>query len=203
MLTSEAVTNVKTSTSHDSDDQVSTAQYVAWFQVEQDRIRRRLAAAVPTYAATTASFTLTGSTVTMAQPATFLALVRLEKLSGSRYYAVPVSNGLDTSGSGALEYRELGANIVVEPVEEAPGTYLLTYVTKGATLAADMSTALDLPIGFEDVACERVAARVRERCSEDPAPHIRRAEEVWREVFPAFKRRYGAHPVSGLRRVRG
>jgi len=340
MITATAITNIRSATSHDVDDQISNAQYLAWLQVEQDRLRFKLSAAVPTLYNTVYSpgaYVLTGSTVTLAKPSNFLATVRLEKLFGSRYFPIQTGDGYDVSGiQRGLEVREESGNFIVAPVENAPGTYRLTYVSTGATLvltpkavrvataaalpahtgagagvgatltatgvgvltvdgaatvladrilvlpghtstgragiysvttegtagaafvltrATDFDQAtggeietaaairptagsaninktyvltttgtitvdttaltfteyasgavtdsIEVPTGLEEVVTERVAVRVRERTNEDPSLHIRRADEVWKEVLPVIKRRYGAHPLVGFRRVRG
>lgn len=341
MLTGTAITNVRTATSHDLDDQVSLAQYVAFVQSEQDRMRLRLSSAVRTLYNNTyspASYVLAGAAVTLAKPSDFLAMVRMEKLFGSTYFPVWVADGLDTSGlRSGLEFREEGDNYIVEPADAAPGTYRLTYVDTGAVLchtpktvrlacaaalpaytaagagigatltmnatgvvtidgsavaladrfflppelaaAADqagiykcttagaigvaaiftratdcdepkvgemevgmavrptagtanvgktyvlttnvpividttelafteyasgaITDAIEVPVGLEDCLCERVAARVRKRCNEDPTAEENAAEALWREVIPILKKRYGAHAVGGLRRVRG
>lgn len=334
MTTGEAVAYIRSATSHDADDQVTSAQYIAWLQLETNRIRRRLASAVPTLNSSTQSTTLTAGQTTLSLPSDFLALRRLEKLSGSNYFPVLIGDGLTTNGLNGLEAREQGAQIIISPAREAPGTYLLTYVTTGnrlivsekqvrlattaalpantaagagvgatltanavgvltvdgsavvlndrifvqpahagaadragiylcttegtagaafvltratdfdeakigeveegaailavsgvtnfnktyvltttgpitvdttnlefATWSSGVSSILPVPIGLEDVVCERVAARVRERCYEDPSRHTTRAEEIWRDLLPSLKKRYGAHPVSGLRRT--
>ena len=205
MLVSQAITYIRTATSHDADDQVSDAQLTSWLQVEQDRVRVRLGAAVPSLYNATASTTLTAGQDTITKPVDFLAMRRLERQYNSLWEPVAIGDGLSTNGySGVyswIDVREQGNTFVISPADAAPGTYRLTYITVGATLYTP--TALDVPLGLEDVLIERVSARVRERCEEDPSAHLRRADEVWREMLPALKKRYGAHPVSGLRRVRG
>lgn len=210
MLVSTAITNIKTATSHDSDSQVSGDQYLAMLQLEQDRVRAKLSAAVKNLYTTTAAFTLTSVQDTIAKPAAFLSLVRLEKLEGANYYAVDPGDGLDTSGmTNGLSFREEAANFILSPVGTAAGTYRLTYVTKGATLTSTLTTvpgadsSLDVPPECEDLVCERVCIRVRERCYEDPSSHVKRADDLWKEVLPVVKKRYGKHPEPGLRRVRG
>lgn len=208
MLVDTAITNIKTATSHDSDDQVTAAQYLAWVQLEQDRIRVHCALAIPSLYTSTQSNTLSGTT-TISKPADFLALVRFEKLVGTKYWPVWTADGLSTHGLGGLEFREEATNFEVAPTEESDGTYKMTYVTKGATLTSALTTppgsnaTIEVPLGLEDVLSERVAARVRERCYEDAAPHYKRADDLWKELFPLIKRRYGRHSVPGLRRVRG
>jgi hypothetical protein len=207
VLVSVATTRVKSKTSHDSDDQISTAQYLEFIQVEQDRLRTLLARHARGLYNTVyspAGYVLTGSTVTLAKPTDFLALIRFEKLYGTRYYPVWVADGLDTTGMrDGLEFREEATNWIVEPVEDAPGTYRAAYITAPATLTTSPDSTIEIPRECDNVLLERVAAEVRSRCYEDPAPHLAKADQLWSEALPLLKKRYGAHPVQGLRRVRG
>lgn len=203
MLASVAITRVKTRTSHDNDGQVSDAQFLEFLQGAQDRLRALLALYAPLLYNTTASFTLTGATVTMAKPADFYSLVRMEKLLGSRYHAVWVSEGLDTTGLRyGLEFREEATNFVVEPIEDAPGDYRMTYIILPTTLAV-VGDTIAVPRELDDCIIELVCADVRIRCEEDPSTHMKKFDDMWREVLAFLRRRYGMHPVTGLRRVRG
>lgn len=212
MLVSEAITRIKTRTSHDSDDQVSTAQFIEYIQSVQDDIRRKVSAAVPSLYTTTASTTLSGTVLgtgdTIALPATFLYLVRLEKQVGSgspaHYFPVPPGDGLHTDGweNWGLSFREEATNLVISPIESAAGTYRLTYVTASSTLVDGTST-IEIPRGTEDILIEWCSARVRERCYEDPTMNQNRGDRLWAELLPVIKKRYGNHPQTGLRRVRG
>lgn len=135
MISETAITRARTRTSHDKDGQVSIAQFVEVLQGAQDRLRALLARYAPTLYNTTASYTISGATVTMAKPSDFYSLVRFEKLYGARYFPIWVCAGLDTSGiRHRIEFREEATNFVVEPVEEAPGTYRATYITNPVTL---------------------------------------------------------------------
>lgn len=202
MLTTAVITTVKTRTSHDSDDQVSTAQYLDFVQAEQDRIRRELAVDVPELYQTTAAATINAGSDTIT-PVAMLHFVRLEKLVGSRYYPVPATGGLSTNGIDGTEFRWQGSSIVVSPVEDADGTYRYAYVTLGATLTGVNPEQVEIPVGLEEVLIERVCAQVRWRCYEDGSGHEAKAQGIWDKMLPKIKRRYGAHPRPGLQRIRG
>jgi len=207
---SQAITNIRSATSHDTDDQISTTQYLAWLQLEQDILRARLAASIPNLYSTTATTVLADQETIIPLPDDFLATVRIEKIVGATYYPVCVSDGLSTNGlSTGLEFRRENNQIIVSPPETSAGTYRHTYIYTSAVLDYDddensqNDSTLEVPLGLEDVICERVAARVRIRCEEDPSPHEARAERIWAMNQHAIRKIYGAHPVTGLRRSSG
>jgi hypothetical protein len=198
MTVAEALVAIRASTLHDADTQVTDAQLTVKLDQEFRRLRRQLAAHVPSLFEATATATITAGNNTIAKPATFERVRLLERLIASaRYYVVPLMDRLNANQSGTLNFYEQAANIVIQPPEAAPGDYRLTFQTKPAT----GYTSFDVPEGLEDVFIERCAAWVRVRHEEDPTPHIALANDVWTEQRRVLKKRYGAHPVPGLQRT--
>lgn len=175
---------------------------------EYRRLRRELVAVIPTlYIAVESPFTLTAGQDTHGTLTDYERVVRFERLVGARWFDVPVASepGVSQPRQASflgVSYRESGATtpvIIVSPVELAPGTYRLTYHQKPV---ASYST-LDVPEGVEDVIVHRAAAQVRMRFDEDPSPHVALASTIWDQQRRDLRRRYGGHPMPGLRVVRG
>ena len=183
----------------------TTAELNVWIDLEHKNFRRELADAVPSlYESTTAEQTLTTADDVFELPADFETLVRFERKYGTTWQPVEVADGLMPQ-LGDLSFLETGATLKVGPNVLAPGTYRAVYIAQPATLSAESGTGgvLLVPAGCEDVILERVAARCRIKLEEDPSPHTGRAAAVWREQKRALRKRYGRHPVPGLRVVRG
>lgn len=204
-------TLARSATNRDSSGVVSATQITSWINLEYKRVRRELARIAPQlYTAVSNTTVLSGVQNTIAKPADFQALRRVEKLSDDGIHFFPVQ-ATDELGPDMdeLNWREQGANILLGTWDaiDLPGTYRLIYVQQPTTLQWDPSDdnpndTLDLPDGVEDVVAERVSARVRERVEEDSAPNLRRADEVWREAARGLRERYGEHPHGGLKIVR-
>ncbi len=175
-----------------------------WIDLEHKLFRRQLAKSVPQiYTATDTQQVLAAGSDSLTLPSDYERLVRLEKLSGSDWYPVDISDELSPH-LGCLTVREEGTALKVDPVLDAPGTYRIVYVQKPVTLSADSGTGgvLLVPDGCEDIIVERCAARARVKQEEDPGPHLARANDVWTEQKRALRKRYGRSPKPGLRMVR-
>ena len=195
MTVTQARTAIRASTNHDADTQVTDAQLDVKIDQEFQRLRRALGAYVPALFESTSAPTITAGNNTIAKPATFERVRRLERLiSGALYYPVPVVDMLNANQETQLVFYEQGSNLVLMPISRAEGTYRLTFVTKPAA----GYTTFDVPEGCEDVIIERVAAWVRQRHDEDPGYHLRAAAEMWKEQRSVLLRRYGLHPSVAL-----
>lgn len=193
-------TAVRTDTAHDNDTQVTDAQIDVFIDLEYRRVRRDLTWVTPTlYLTTETSFALTSSAFTHAIPSDFDRIYRVERQDGTRWFPIDVASEPDATVPMTLSFREEGTNLIFSPAELVAGTYRLTYHVKPV---AGYST-IDVPDGLEDVVIHRTAAQVRIRFNEDPSPHERKAEAAWTEALKNLRRRYGAHPQPGIRRVRG
>jgi len=200
MTRDDAVTEIKSSTGHDADDQATTAQIQGWLEREYKRIRRLLIDVAPTlYTATHTTQVLTSSSTTYTLPSDFERIRRFERLFGDTWLPIMTSDG-HTIHTGALNFREEAGGIQVAPALVAAGSYRLIY-HQIPSVAANYN--ITVPDGVEDVITERVCARVRVRLEEDRAPNFDTANGIWAEQKAALKRRYGIHPVPGLVRARG
>ncbi len=179
----------------------SSTDLNTWIDLEHKLVLRELAHAAPSsVAAVSSNQTLASGDTELFPPAFMESVIRVERQSGSAWVPVDVSDEL-TPHIGGLTYREESGALVVSPTQLAPGTYRIVYTVAAATMTAD-GDLLQVPPGIEDVIIERVAARCRVRLDEDPTPHLQRADAVWKAQLKALKKRYGRHPVPGLRQTR-
>lgn len=201
MNLSEARTNIRSETDHDSDTQVTDDQLDEQINQDYFKLRRRISQLVPSlYTETDEEQTLSGTDDTLDMPADFERLVRLERQYGSDWYPVEISDEL-TPHLGILNAREEADGIKLAPVSLAPGTYRLIYVMEPQGLDGDTDD-IDVPGGCEDIIVQWGAAFVRRRHDEDPSAHMTMADQIWREQKKALLRRYGKHAAPGLRQVR-
>ncbi len=205
MTRAECRTAIRALTYHDSDTQITDAQLNTSIDLKHKQLRRRLSVVAPSlYTATHTQETITGTDDTLTLPTYFDRLVRLERLYGSQWLPVPVSDHLNAH-IGSLAMREEGTDIKVDPVGLAPGTYRIVYIVKPVTISTDADAAtgtLLVPDGMEEIVVLEVAGDlVRPRSNEEGAAHLAAAERIWRQSIPALRQRYGQHPVPGLRVV--
>lgn len=169
------------STARVTDDQIA-----AWLDLEYPRFRREVTALVPTlYSTTTAEQALTAADPLFDLPADFERVVRFEYEDDDDWYPVNVADPLEPGGPVGVD-----------------GDYRLVY-TKRPDLTGTYT--LEVPEGTEEIPILRVCAMVVVRggggAVEDPSFFLSRADQLWREQKSVVRRRYGAHPVSGLRQV--
>ncbi len=207
----ECRTAIRAGTDQDATDetnaQVTAATLNAWIDAEHKLLRRELARVAPSlYTATDVSQTVSGASLdTLALPADFDTLVRVERQAGTAWYPLDVSDGLSPH-TGGLTVREEGASLKVAPAALATGgAFRIVYIQAPATLTADSGTGgvLLVPGGCEDIIVDRVSARVQSRFQRDPSPYLSRAADTWKHQKTSLRRRYGNMPVPGLRRSRG
>ncbi|HET8772777.1 MAG TPA: hypothetical protein VFP80_03260 [Thermoanaerobaculia bacterium] len=207
MLVSAAITLARALTNQDgaNNDQVDdTTQLLPLVQLEVELLRAQIAELAPhLFEATTAEFPITTSAPTVAKPADFKRVIRVERKSAfthARFLPVEPSDGLRPDLDW-LNWEERQSTLEFKPGEICTGTYRLVYETTVGTLA--LASAIPLPVGgFELIVVQRLAAHIRTRLKEDPSPHLTFALEAWNRARSALKRRQGAHPVPGLKRDR-
>lgn len=199
-----ARTQIRTATAHDVDTQASDAQLDSWLDQEVAQLRRALISVAPglyqRVAATQLPTVNAWFDLSIVSPA-FERVWRFERLYGSTYLDVPVADE-SSPDAGFLTYRETtdsGTPILrLSPSTEAlNATYRLTYHPKPT------AASVEVPEGLEDVAVQKVAARVAMRLFDDPAPYLALADRVWLEQRKYLRKRYGAQPQPGLRLTKG
>lgn len=187
MLVSDAILKIRAGTLHDTDDQVSAAQYLALVSDEYRRLRRWLCIHAPALCeATVSAITVAATSITKSTSLpNFERVVMVSRLEGGTYYPISTTSRVNTIKSSSAS--------------EA-GTYEVTYLV-GAAASITTATALDLPAGVEDVMIERCCAWVRQRHN-DPSwtYHDKRADGMMAEAQRLLKGRGGHHGESGLRR---
>jgi len=187
VLVSDVITNVKSDTLHDADDQLSAAQYLAIVSDEYRILRRWLCNHAPSLCEYTATaIAVTGSSITKSSSLTdFEKVVLVSRLTGSIYYPISTAprNEMITPTAGSVA-----------------GTYEVAYL-KGAAASITTSTTIDLPAGLDVVLLDRCCARVCRRMGDrDPGQYSKRAEALLAESAGLLKGRGGAHGQAGLSR---
>ena len=73
-----------------------------------------------------------------------------------------------------LSYRAIGENLwLMPPQYSSLYPFRLWYITKApAAVVGSLSTALSLPTGVDEYVKQGIAAKIRVRLDDDPAPHI-------------------------------
>lgn len=185
MTLTELKNDIRNRTAHDGDQQVVDVDHLEpWIHLEYRKLYRKLVRRFPErYIVTSSSTTLSGSTQTIARPAAVGRLLRVERSDLGTWIGVPRSSSFLPELDQYLGFREEGANYVISPLVEAPGTYRLVYVPKPSAAYVEA----DIPDGFEEVIIERVVAHVVSRTSEDDAQvHRDLAQECWDEACAAL-----------------
>ena len=73
-----------------------------------------------------------------------------------------------------LSYRAIGENLwLMPPQYSSLYPFRLWYITKApAAVVGSLSTALSIPTGVDEYVKEGIAAKIRVRLDDDPAPHL-------------------------------
>jgi hypothetical protein len=205
MTLAEMVADVRAATDQDASGQVPPDAYRRWIDQEYQAVRRLLGSLIPSLYLARVSFTIATGNTWAITPPLWGRLHLLERDNGpGNYVALAAANPLDPE---RIPWRyvqavlERGNVLEIYPELTAAGNYRATYIAQPARLAVDGSadgTVVDVPPEFDRVIAERVAARVRVRVEEDPAPHIRAAEEALREGKWYLRRRYGVMAEAGI-----
>jgi len=179
MTIASAIVEVRTSTAHDSDTQVTDTMITAQLNDSYRRTRRWLSTFLPELYAVSAAATIAAGANTIAKPDGYERLIRLEyEVATDDYYPL-----------------ELGP-MVEGPGSNAAGTYRITYASR----PVDGYTSLDVPEGVERIIIEEASAWVRQRLNEDPKYHLDMAAALKRDLRADLRNRYGAHSRVGLSR---
>lgn len=193
---SAIATDIRASTDHDSDTQVTDAQLWPWISSSYHVLRRKIADIAPElFTGISADLTVAAGASTIALSSiTDLGKIRtVERKDGSVYTALPLAPFEHGSHPAHLSWRlraAVGADVVdLAPADLAPGTYRVRYLTKGVAIN-DSGDNLILPEGGDRVVVEEVAARVRVRFEEDPTPHLVAAKAAWEELRQGLVRLY-------------
>lgn len=196
MTFAEAITAIRTATRYDtaSPSPITDAQVTVWLNSEMDRFRRMINAEVPVlYRAVSSTTVIASGAQTISKPNDYEALVRLERLIGSKWMNVEPADAVNME-DGCLGFEEVGSTFLIWPSASAPGSHRLIY---GKTATAG---TLEVPPGLEDVVTEKVCARVKERLAPAEAQmHLSIADRIWAEQLPLLRRRLGRNVQSGFR----
>lgn len=168
--------DVKATSNHDSDAQVSDAQMNTWINgAIRDLWATYVKLGKDELTAFSSSFTIaSGNTKDLATVAgDFLELRAVQQLIGSKWQRVPKWRFRTMDDVAALSYRLTGAStLVIMPDDQATSkTYRILYLPIPTALSIDGNTVV-LPWGGDRYVVEDVAARVRARHEEDPGPHL-------------------------------
>lgn len=220
MLVSAANVHIRNRTGHDNDGQINdSTMLLPWVEQEARRVRRELSLKVPElYTILSPALTVTpGDRIELTgTTAPFERLVSVERRisgSGSDAWSVNSTWGellVYEQGSPYLGYLEEGPWLALRPEGKSAGVYRVRYIkglletafSTSTDLNTDTATTPGLPRGMEEVVIERVCAIVATRVpGDDPAPHQREAERIWKDQLSALRRRYVRGIKPGFRRV--
>lgn len=184
MTPAQAVTDVRSATAHDADQQVTDVQITAELTREYKRVRRWLSSFLPElyqtfiYGVLPAGTLADGITNIITKPDNFERLIRLELQLSQNYWQPLAMRPLLHASEGIP--RDVG------------GTYRLTYVMR----PLDGDTSYVVPEGCEDIIVNLVAAWVKQRHEEDPSYFVGRAAQLKQELRSDLSMRNGAHARS-------
>jgi hypothetical protein len=194
------LTSIRTATDQDeTTGPISDTQLTAWVNEVYPALFRELADLIPDFFTTiTADFTLaagvsTVTTTTLGINTTLGKPRVLERKSGSGTAYMPLNyiRAYNAGWPARLGWRFLGGTTFhLLPPGSAPGTYRLQYLRKALTLAG--TDAIDLPDGGDRVLIEDVAALVRPRLQQDPAPHLAARKRAWDLLVASLRPQHGS-----------
>jgi len=194
------LTAIRTATDQDeTTGPVSDTQLTAWVNEVYPTLFRQLADLIPDFFTTiTADFTLaagvsTVTTTTLGINTTLGKPRVLERKSGSgvTYRPLPYLRALNAGWPRRLSWRFIGnTTFHLLPPASAQGTYRLQFLRKALVLAG--TDPIDLPDGGDRVLIEDVAALVRPRLQQDPAPHLEARKRAWDLLVASLKPEHGS-----------
>ena len=224
MLISEVITAVRAITGHDVDTQFNdTTQLLPVLAQEYRRLRRWLCVHAPNLCELTGTAVVAAvgatyyTTMTIdgvaAAPVAMMAMnlipksvmtnferiVKVEQdIGGGVYSPVRVADPLGWEETSTISVHEQPTRLIITPESSAVGTWRLTW-TSGAPSTINSSTALDLPVGLEDVVINRGAEFVSIRHDPSQAAYFKaRADAILKEQKPLLMQRYGVMPEPGI-----
>lgn len=177
-----------------TDEGVPNASLLPLLSAKYFQLRRRLAALLPdlygirlafTIAAGQASWTITGAN-------DFDRILKVEILVGTDYVPLEVAPLLTAEASSG--YRLRGTAIDVYPRAYAPGSYMLTYLSKPAAAITATSDSLALVEGADLVLALELAALMRHRFNESGAAERDAAQAEWELLATNLVDQYAATP---------
>ena len=191
------IDDVNALTDNDGYSLISTAQYIAWMNNEMSTAwqwgmrcnrdaftsnKEGQITAPANYISITATAP-TGLGVT-----DFLSVRGVDlKLGDQAYKKIRPWNFVTRDRLIMLSYRAIGENLwLMPPQYSSLYPFRLWYITKApAAVVGSLSTALSLPTGVDEYVKQGIAAKIRVRLDEDPAPHLqaqtqaRAGTEAW------------------------
>lgn len=210
MVKSGLYSAIRYTTSHESDLQVPDAYLDAIVPPLYIAFRRRIVQTANKLYSTysTPSAVLTAAAPTIALPADYEQLIRVEMLdTGGQYLPVDAVNALNPEDSTPRGWAEQEGLIRIFPAANAGGTYRLFYNKKPAVTGDYL---IEVPEGCELVLMDTVCAVVRKRFNEDWQQHDTAARLAWNDpqhpgtgLQTTIRRAYGNHPVPGFRGIQG
>lgn len=192
---------------HDTDTQVTQAQFLLWSNEEYPILVRRLAQAIPDrYMKFSADFPGVASQDLTAAPTSLTDFDRLHVVqvkSGTAYYDLPLARASSPESSCALAFRQRGASTVdLFPSTGWPGlTFRAKYTYVPVPLLSGSS--LDLPRGAEIGLVAMLCERARHRMDEDTSYLERAREAAWQRIQSSLLPFYGRVSPESITDVTG
>lgn len=200
---------VKYETSHKDDDQLPDAFLDLIVPPLYIAFRRLIVqTANKLYSAYSTPAVLTSAATSIALPADFEQVIRVEKLEGTQYMPVDKADDLNPEDSDPRAWDEQEGLIRVYPASAAAGTYRMLYNKKPDVTG---TYTVEVPEGCEVVLMHEICKAVRPRFNEDVKQHVDAIRDLWtggpkgagQGLMTQIRRRYGNHPVPGFRSTQG
>jgi len=191
------IDDVNALTDNDGYSLISTAQYIAWMNNEMStawqwgmRCNRDAFTSNKEGQITSPAnyISITATAPTGLGVTDFLSVRGVDlKLGDQAYKKIRPWNFVTRDRLIMLSYRAIGENLwLMPPQYSSLYPFRLWYITKApAAAVGSLSTALSLPTGVDEYVKQGMAAKVRIRLDEDPAPHFeaqaqaRAGTEAW------------------------
>ena len=171
-------------TDNDGYSLISTAQFIAWMNNEistawQWGMRRNRDAFTSSKEGQITSpanyISITAAAPTGLGVTDFLSVRGVDlKLGDQIYKKIRPWNFVTRDRLIMLSYRAIGENLwLMPPQYSSLYPFRLWYITKApAAVVGSLSTALSLPTGVDEYVKQGIAAKIRVRLDDDPAPHL-------------------------------
>jgi len=208
VLIADMIAEVRGRTDHIGDTQVDDALMTTFITRKASDLFRRLSRAFPElYETTTGGTALSPSVSTIAKPATFGTIIRVEmQAQGTTLWNGIPKASQNPENDAFVGWRETGAAIVFTPAAGLSGTARLVYRRAPSNAATYVYAEADFLPGFENVLIEQLVDYVMEVTKKDQRTAAEKKEaidEIYRECRRPYLARAGSSPEPGFVSVYG
>lgn len=192
------ITRVRERTDEESSTRCTDTMITAWLNTGGTKLHDLVVAANPDEFLSSADFTLTGGTETLAKyqmSTAFKYIRRLIKAPDTPQRRVCKRWELgEVYHQDCPGYRLMGSYVVIEPYEFAAGTYRIWYTPGFTALSSGSDTLSGYIDQWEEYVITFACIKVRQRNEEDPSMFMADLREEEARVRDMATRRDQAHP---------